>query len=213
MSIFRTATGQTGRDAYRYELAAIGNSYRELQARFAKLAQTIAAELPNDATGNQSIASDRFPDATMLCDAATYRRQLPMLETLDQFNLEGLRELLASLDPYSPVDPAAGSPLCVACGLETDGFASLPTVGGRVHRACTDTGRWHGPEGPHGARRIELPYSEVCMHMRVAGKRMWAQGADGPLYGGIAIAARMVQLYSNDGRRFSAPITRGEAGL
>jgi len=76
-----------------------------------------------------------------------------------------------------------------------------------------DTGRWHGPEGPNGARRLEMPYSEVCMHMRVAGRRVWAAGADGPLYGGVDIAARMIQLYSDTGSRFGGAITRGEAGL
>jgi hypothetical protein len=67
--------------------------------------------------------------------------------------------------------------------------------------------------GPTRAELREMPYSEVCMHMRVAGRRMWIAGADGPLYGGIDIVARMIQLYDEHGRKFSAPITRGEAGL
>lgn len=53
-----------------------------------------------------------------------------------------------------------------------------------------------------GLRRIELPYSEVCLHMRVAGRRMLV-GPAGP---------RMAQLYDDDGKPFSFPITRGEAG-
>lgn len=67
--------------------------------------------------------------------------------------------------------------------------------------------------GPTAAYRVTLPYSEVCMHMRVAGREMWVAGADGPLYGGVDIAARMVQLYDETGRKFSMPITRGEAGV
>ena len=54
---------------------------------------------------------------------------------------------------------------------------------------------------------IECPYSEVCMHMQVAGKTMWAElrlcpeGCDS------------VQLYRLDGSVFSGPITPGEAGF
>jgi hypothetical protein len=49
----------------------------------------------------------------------------------------------------------------------------------------------------------ELPYSEVCMHLRVAGTTMHAR----------LEANRMVQLLNPDGTRFSFPITAGEAGL
>jgi hypothetical protein len=50
---------------------------------------------------------------------------------------------------------------------------------------------------------IELPYSEVCMHLRVAGTRMRAR----------LQANRMVQLLGPDGTDFSFPITDSEAGL
>ena len=50
---------------------------------------------------------------------------------------------------------------------------------------------------------IELPYSEVCMHLRVAGTRMRARLQPN----------RMVQLLQPDGTDFSFPITDGEAGL
>lgn len=56
---------------------------------------------------------------------------------------------------------------------------------------------------PADATIIELPYSEVCVHMRVAGKPMWVS----------PVGAMMAQLYELDGRKFSFPITRGEAGL
>lgn len=52
-------------------------------------------------------------------------------------------------------------------------------------------------------RIIEMPYSEVCMHMRIAGKTMWVADA----------GQRMAQLYDPEtGRPFSFPITHGEAG-
>jgi hypothetical protein len=103
--MFRTQTGQTGRDAYVYELAAIRNEYRELSQRLTTLAATISEELPSDATGQQSIASDRFPNATMPCDAETYRRQLPLMTTLNGHTLEQFAELLDSLDEFQPVEP------------------------------------------------------------------------------------------------------------
>lgn len=52
----------------------------------------------------------------------------------------------------------------------------------------------------------EMPHSEVCMHMRVAGKRMNAvvlQGAYLPV----------VQLLDEEFNAFSFPITTGEAGV
>jgi hypothetical protein len=56
---------------------------------------------------------------------------------------------------------------------------------------------------PNQETIIELPYSEVCMHLRVAGTRMPARlQTDG-----------MVQLLDPDGRDFSFPITAAEAGL
>jgi len=57
--------------------------------------------------------------------------------------------------------------------------------------------------------KVKLPYSEVCMHMRVAGKVMWVQ------LRGVSTQA-VAQLYSEKGGKFvpfSAPILPGEAGL
>src|SRR5437764_280118 len=56
-----------------------------------------------------------------------------------------------------------------------------------------------------GAVRLELPYSEVCMHMGVAGKEMWVRVCGESM--------NMAQLYDDQGRKFSAPITVGEAGV
>jgi hypothetical protein len=50
---------------------------------------------------------------------------------------------------------------------------------------------------------LELPYSEVCVHLRVAGTRVRAR----------LQANGMVQLLDPDGREFSFPITAAEAGL
>jgi hypothetical protein len=50
---------------------------------------------------------------------------------------------------------------------------------------------------------IDLPYSEVCMHLRVAGTRMRVRLQPN----------RMVQLLQPDGTDFSFPITDSEAGL
>ena len=59
------------------------------------------------------------------------------------------------------------------------------------------------PIHPYQETILELPYSEVCMHLRVAGTRMRARlQPDG-----------MVQLLGPDGRDFSFPITAAEAGL
>jgi hypothetical protein len=56
---------------------------------------------------------------------------------------------------------------------------------------------------PENATRVVLPFSEVCMYMRVAGREMWV----------APVGLGMAQLYSDDGSRFSMPITRGEAGI
>jgi len=60
------------------------------------------------------------------------------------------------------------------------------------------------PDGiPGDARRVELPFSEVCMHLRVAGQHRWV----------APVGPNAAQIYDDDGRTFSIPITRSEAGL
>lgn len=51
-------------------------------------------------------------------------------------------------------------------------------------------------------RLLHLPYSEVCMHMKVAGTTMF----------GDLVSPTMVQLVDYEGHDFSFPITVGEAG-
>jgi hypothetical protein len=62
------------------------------------------------------------------------------------------------------------------------------------HRARIDKPDW--------VVDIELPYSEVCMHMKVAGKI-----ADIEL-----LPNNMAQIYFG-AEKFSMPVTRGEAGV
>jgi hypothetical protein len=64
----------------------------------------------------------------------------------------------------------------------------------------------------HGDRvRLKLPFSEVCMHLRVAGEVMtvvvirdWYPNGH-PRF--------MARLYDESGRRFSFPILTAEAGI
>lgn len=44
--MFRTPTGQTGKDAYVFEAAAIANEMRELTARFQALREVVLEEMP-----------------------------------------------------------------------------------------------------------------------------------------------------------------------
>lgn len=48
-----------------------------------------------------------------------------------------------------------------------------------------------------------MPYSEVCMHMKVAGRKMLFQ----------IVSERAVQLFSSPMQPFSFPILLGEAGV
>lgn len=67
-----------------------------------------------------------------------------------------------------------------------------------------DEGEDDEDEGP-GVERIALtaPYSEACMHLRVAGTQVLVEPVP---YG-------MAQLYTAAGDRISFPVSRGEAGL
>lgn len=53
------------------------------------------------------------------------------------------------------------------------------------------------------ARTVELPFSEVCCHMHVAGERL-------PV---VPVENGMAQILQRDGTMFSFPITNGEAGV
>lgn len=56
---------------------------------------------------------------------------------------------------------------------------------------------------PANTVRVNLPCSEVCMHMRVAGREHWV----------AQVAPDAAQIYNDNGEPFSAPILLAEAGL
>ena len=68
--MFRTSTGNTGPTAYVYEAAQIQNCLRELNARAARLAAAMAAELQSTDQITCSIATDDHPDATVTLTTA-----------------------------------------------------------------------------------------------------------------------------------------------
>jgi hypothetical protein len=73
----------------------------------------------------------------------------------------------------------------------------------------------HGNRGPHQQRPcmcalVEVPHSEVAMHMRVAGTMMWVHPVEFTNPGNPRPS--MVQLYDLSNRKFSAPVTAGEGG-
>lgn len=53
---------------------------------------------------------------------------------------------------------------------------------------------------------VEMPYSEVCMHMQIAGQMMQIELVGNPKH-------LMVQVFDLSGALFSFPITQGEAGV
>jgi hypothetical protein len=59
--------------------------------------------------------------------------------------------------------------------------------------------------------RLELPCSEVCMHMHVAGKVMTVEVIRGRHSDGRPSFA--AQLYGDNGQPFSIPILTAEAGI
>jgi hypothetical protein len=60
---------------------------------------------------------------------------------------------------------------------------------------------------PGDTVRVELPYSEVCLHMKIAGAVHDVE----LLRGGSGLG--MAQVLDHDGRPYSFPITQGEAGI
>lgn len=56
---------------------------------------------------------------------------------------------------------------------------------------------------PGERAHVELPYSEVCMHLRIAGRILPVEFLDNS----------MVQVYDGDDKKISFPITAGEAGF
>lgn len=72
MTPFRTTSGQTGRDAYIYELAQIENHERDIRSRRENLARIVEEELTGkDITVLWPIPSTMYPDATMPGEASS----------------------------------------------------------------------------------------------------------------------------------------------
>lgn len=127
--VFRTATGQTGRDAYIYELAAIRNAARELNARASRLYATMRRELPAEASSQHSLG-----DYTTPIDRETIGSMLEFCEQLgnDPVAFETVEEILEHLE-LAPLE----TPDCPACGgpgLE------LGILGRTRHLRCRDCG-------------------------------------------------------------------------
>lgn len=95
-----TETGQTGADAYAYEVAQIANARRELDARMANLVAVMTRELPETVVTRHSIATDRFPDAWIAGDRDSLVRQLEMNTLADPFCTDFVQDVAMALaDP------------------------------------------------------------------------------------------------------------------
>jgi hypothetical protein len=60
---------------------------------------------------------------------------------------------------------------------------------------------------------VELPFSEVCMHMRVAGTVRPVRLQRATFGNGGEAPGCVAQILNDDGTPFSFPITTGEAGF
>jgi hypothetical protein len=65
---------------------------------------------------------------------------------------------------------------------------------------------------PGERAEIELPFSEVCMHMKVAGKRLPVELVETPQYLSEHFSYH-AQIFDADGNKMGAPVTLGEAGI
>lgn len=95
--MFTTPSGQTGRDAYRFELAAIDNERRALDLRMSLLMDVIAVELPSTAHYDMPIPSSRFPDAVVTADVTTIRKQVHLARECNAANCEWVSDMLTRL--------------------------------------------------------------------------------------------------------------------
>jgi hypothetical protein len=94
--MYRTRTGQTGYAAYVYELAAIENARRALDARMSTLVDTITAELPAEFASVESIATDKYPDATLPVDRECAIKMMDMCRLADTFGIESVRSIITN---------------------------------------------------------------------------------------------------------------------
>ena len=106
---------------------------------------------------------------------------------------ENVRRCLGSLMPHADVTVLMGSDdrshNAIASAIY---WCDCFMLGGDIPRGV-----------PIGTQLLEMPWTEACMHLGVAGRLMWVAPVDDD----------MAQLYDSAGAIFSAPILRAEAGL
>lgn len=88
---YRTVSGQTGRSAYVYELAAIANARRALDQEMSKLIDIITAELPEDFTTNPPLGDTGFCPEVPRENAVS---MLNMCRLADEFSTDSAMELI-----------------------------------------------------------------------------------------------------------------------
>lgn len=93
--MFRTQTGQTGKEAYQYELAALRNSKRALERQMTHLIEVIKSELSLDATSTHQLG-ESGPHVPIEYD--TIIRMLDFnLDSVDSVSLDLMQELIDNL--------------------------------------------------------------------------------------------------------------------
>jgi hypothetical protein len=92
--MFRTASGQTGTDAYAFELAQIINQRHELDARMSRLVDNMTAELTPHATA-QHVMSEKL---TITMQKDTIISIIDMARQADGFGFETLRDVIDTLE-------------------------------------------------------------------------------------------------------------------
>lgn len=106
---------------------------------------------------------------------------------------QGVRRCLGTLMPYADVTVLMASDTHTYNEIaRAIWWCDCYMLGGDIPRGT-----------PQGTKLLEMPWTEVCMHLGVAGRLMWAAPVDDD----------MAQLYDPDGAIFSTPILRAEAGL
>jgi hypothetical protein len=75
--MFRTASGQTGYDAYQYEAAQIANAQRDLNERFTRLVQIMHDEVPEMFPGSTDFQFSSAISAPTLLDRLRDRKTKP----------------------------------------------------------------------------------------------------------------------------------------
>jgi len=91
--MFRTQTGQTGRDAYIYELAAIRNARRALDRQMLHLIEVMTAELPRDAKSSWEMTAGYRVET----DRDTILRMIELSTLADDVSMDTVAEILENL--------------------------------------------------------------------------------------------------------------------